>query len=120
MLAKNFPACQPQVIHRVYRIFPGEALVLFGEKAADCVPDEGLVDVHRYLSLALDDKRVLIDVTFPGPTWDGENSMELACGSGQDFLCQGDADLDKRRLEREFCDPEVREAFIAALSTMNF
>jgi len=108
---------RPQIVHRVYRILPSEARKLYGVHAASFVPDEGMVDVHRYLLLTLNSRKLIIDATFPGPAWDGEHSMQFACGDGQDILSHGDADMEKQQLEREFCIPEVREPFIAALST---
>jgi hypothetical protein len=42
--------------------------------------------------------------------------MPLACGSGQDFPAGKDPDADKAALEAQYCDPQVREPFIAALA----
>ncbi len=81
------------------------ALDLFGAEVAEVVPEDGLVDVHRYISIALDRQRVQIDATFPGPTWDGRSSLPLACGPGRDYPAGEDPDADKQALEREHCDP---------------
>jgi hypothetical protein len=116
VLEKEFPTCRPQIVHRVYPIFPGDAKSRFGLEAACCVPEEGIVDVHRYLLITVNDKRLIIDATFPGPPWDGENSMQLACGDGRDFPSRGDPEIEKGRLERQYCIPEVREPFVTALS----
>jgi hypothetical protein len=60
---------------------------------------------------------VRIDVTFPGDqAWDGERSMRLACGEGRDFPAGDDPDAEKAALEASYCDPRVREPFIASLA----
>jgi len=59
------------------------AVELFGEQAADAVPIDGLVDVHRYLTAVVDGHRIVIDATFPGPAWDGTSDMPLSCGQGR-------------------------------------
>jgi len=41
--------------------------------------------------------------------------MPLACGEGQDFPAGDDPAADKAALEASYCDPQVREPFIAAL-----
>ncbi len=90
---------------------------LFGDEAAAAVPDEGLTDVHRYLLLTLRGRTVRVDATFPGDApWDGRSDMPLACGDGGDFPAGEDPDADKRALEARFCDPAVREPFIATLA----
>jgi hypothetical protein len=61
-------------------------------------------------------QRIVIDATFPGPPWDENTSLPLACGPGEDFPAGCDPDADKRRLEAEHCDPVVREPFIEALA----
>ena len=58
-----------------------------------------------------------IDITFPaGEPWDGQRSMRLACGDGLDFRAGDDPDADKAALEASYCDPLLREPFIAALT----
>ena len=93
VLAKEWPTSRPQIVHRVYRISPSEARRPYGVHAASFVPDDGIVDVHRYLLLTLNSKTLIIDATLPGPAWDGEHSMQLACGDGRDTLSHGDADM---------------------------
>jgi hypothetical protein len=115
-LGEEFPECQPQLIHRVYRIDAERAEQAFGVRAAELVPREGLVDVHRYLVILLGGRRTIIDATFPGPPWDGASDLPLACGAGTDYPSEGDPDAEKRRLEERFCDVALRERFIAALS----
>ncbi len=90
---------------------------LFGAAVAAAVPDDGLLDVHRYLTVTLGGQRVEIDATFPGPAWDGLSSLPLACGAGMDYQAGDDPDAEKRALEERHCDPEIREPFIAALSS---
>jgi hypothetical protein len=116
-LARRFPETEPEIVHRVYRIDRSAARERFGDAAAAAVPEEGLVDVHRYVRANVGGRRIDLDVTFPGQkAWDGHSPMPLACGPGED-LPVGDEDPDerKRELEREHCDPAAREPFIAAL-----
>ena len=116
VLAEHWPHTEPQLVHRVYRCTPEDAARSFGPAAAAAVPEEGLWDVHRYLTIELNGNRVVIDVTFPsGPGWDGASSMPVACGRGTDHAAGSDPDADKRVLEEAHCDPSVREPFIAAL-----
>lgn len=115
-LEELFPECDPQIVHRVYRVNRGEARERFGERASELIPAAGLVDVHRYLMIDLNGRRTIIDATFPGPAWDGSSDLPLACGPGTDYPSAGDPDVEKRRLEAKFCDPALREPFIAALS----
>jgi hypothetical protein len=89
---------------------------LFGESVARVVPADGLIDVHRYLTIKLDGQRVTVDATFAGEPWVGQSAMPLACGQGDDFPAGEAPDDDKRALEDEHCDPAVREPFIAALA----
>lgn len=116
VLAERFPATEPLIVHRVYTLDRDRARALFGSTVAEAVPDAGLVDVHRYLSIRVEGRRVVVDGTFPGPRWDGRSSMPLACGDGRDYPASADPDADKRALEAEHCDPQVREPFIAALA----
>ena len=120
-LARRFgsliPSSRPRIIHRVYRIERKRAIELFGKQAAEAVPPEGLVDVHRYLTAVIDGRRLVIDATFPGPAWDGASDMPLSCGPGQDYPSVGDPDEEKHRLEVEHCDLELRERFISSLAS---
>ena len=117
-LAERFPATEPLIVHRVYRLDRASAQQRYGEHVAQTVPkDDGLVDVHRYVTILLDGQRVTIDATFPGPAWDGRSALPLACGAGDDHPVREDPDVEKRILEREYCVPAVRERFIAALAT---
>ncbi len=116
-LAERFPDTEPLIVHRVYTLDRALAHKLFGATVASFVSDEGLTDVHRYLALKLSSGRVEIDVTFPGPAWDGRSSLPLACGPGRDYPAGKNPDADKRALEAQHCDPAVREPFISALAS---
>jgi hypothetical protein len=115
VLAERFPETRPLIVHRVYAVDRETARERFGEHAAQAVPAEGLTDVHRYLTAEVAGRRITIDATFPGPPWDGVSPMPLACGPGTDHPAGRDPDGDKRVLESRYCDPVVREPFIAAL-----
>lgn len=117
-LLADRPEFELRFVHRVYRIDRDEATERFGEGAAERVPDTGLVDVHTYATLLIEGDRVSIDVTFPGPLWDGRSDMEIAAGKGKDYPVSEGEDpwVMKQRLVEEHCDPDVREPFIAALS----
>jgi hypothetical protein len=113
MLAKRHPGTQPALVHRVYRLERERARELFGAAIAETVPHEGLVDVHRYLTLVVDGKRVSVDAALPGAAWDGRTSMVPVCGPGRDFAAGADPDQEMRGLEGEYCD-EAHAAFVAA------
>ena len=98
-LRDRFPGSDPRIVHRVYTAQP-----------------EGVVDVHRYVTAVIGGRRIPLDVTFPGESWDGRSPMSLACGPGIDHVAGEDPDADKRALEAEHCDPAVREPYIAALA----
>lgn len=118
-LNERWPQLQPRPVHRVYRITPSDALRRFGADVAACVPQRGLVDVHRFCVIKIDGADLVLDITFPdSPPWSGHSSMELQCGPGVDHPATDDADADaaKRALEERHCDPDVREPFIAALA----
>jgi hypothetical protein len=119
VLAERFPETAPQIVHRVYRLDRERAERLFGADIARIMPREGLTDVHRYLTVFIDGRRITLDATFFGPPWDGRSSLPLACGPGHDYLAGPDPDADKRALERAHCDPSIREPFIAALSSVS-
>jgi hypothetical protein len=119
-LAERFPETEPQIVHRLYMLDRTRAQELFGTEVAAAVPEDGLVDVHRYLAVVLNGQRVEIDATFPGAAWDGHSSLPLACGSGEDYPAGDDPGVEKRALEEKHCDPTVREPFIAALAQADF
>lgn len=117
LIDELLPDARPHLVHRVYQADRAAVLERHGTVAADAIPEGGLADVHRYLVIELNGRHVSLDITFPGdPPWDGFESMPLACGEGQDFPAGQDPDADKAALEAEYCDPQAREPFIAALS----
>jgi hypothetical protein len=117
LLRERWPELQPRLVHRVYRVSRSPVFQRYGAGAACAVPEDGLTDVHRYLVISLAGQEVTIDITFPGDqAWDGHRSMDLACGAGQDFPAGDDPDAEKAALEASYCDPQVREPFIAALA----
>jgi hypothetical protein len=111
-----WPELQPRVAHRVYHLTPASARTRFGARASATVPPEGLTDVHTYATLHFRGRGVTVDVTFPGPEWDGRSDMPLSCGDGVDFDGGTDPWSVKATLVSEHCDPLVREPFIEALS----
>lgn len=116
-LSERFPESEQRIVHRVYTLDRARAQELFGSAVAAAVPEDGLVDIHRYLTVVLNGQRVQIDATFPGgAAWDGHSPLPLACGPGKDHPAGDDPDLEKRTLEEHHCDPTVREPFIAALA----
>jgi hypothetical protein len=117
-LADRFPETEPLIVHRVYQLDRTRAQELFDTRIADVVPEEGLVDVHRYITIVIDGRRITVDATFPGPPWDGRSSLPLACGSGRDYPAGEGPDAEKRALEAKHCDPAIREPFIAALASV--
>jgi hypothetical protein len=117
-LGERFPETEPLIVHRVYRLDRTRAAKLFGAAVAEVIPEDGLVDVHRYLTIVADGQRINVDATFPGSPWDGRSSLPLACGSGRDYPAGEDPDAEKRTLEQQHCDPAVREPFIAALGSI--
>jgi hypothetical protein len=116
-LAERFPHMQPQIVHRVYRAEREQIRERYGDEVAAVVPEDGLVDVHRYLLIQVGGRQITLDATFPGgEPWDGRSSLPLACGPGEDVNAGDNPDSDKRALEAHYCNPAVREPFIAALS----
>jgi hypothetical protein len=114
VLAQRFPQTEPALVHRVYELDRARALELFGTAIAETVPDGGMIDVHRYLTITLEGRRIALDATLPGPPWDGRSPLPLACGPGHDHPAGADPDTDERALEAEHCDAQARAPFIAA------
>ncbi len=117
-LADRFPDTQPRIVHRVYWLDPIRTRELYGDEVAKVVPDAGLTDVHRFLTVVLGSRRVELDATFSGEPWDGRSALPPSCGPGTDYLAGEHPDADKRALETANCDPLIREPFIAALSSV--
>lgn len=117
LIRERWPDPRPGLVHRVYRVSRGSVIERHGADAASAVPDGGLTDVHRYLVMTLAGREVTIDVTFPADQpWDGRRSMRLTGGDGRDYPAGDDPDAGKAALEASYCDPLVREPFIAALT----
>lgn len=116
VLAQRFPTTEPVLVHRVYRLEHERALEVYGPEIAATVPDEGLIDVHRYLSIVVEGQRVSLDVTVPGEPWDERSALGPVCGPGQDFLSRADPDAGMTALEEEHGDAQARAAFLAALA----
>jgi hypothetical protein len=117
VLTERFPNTQPQIVHRVYRAAREQIRERYGNEVAAAVPEDGLIDVHRYLLIRVGGRQITLDVTFPvGEPWDGRSSLPLACGPGEDVAAGDNPDSDKRALEARYCDPTVRDPFIAALT----
>ena len=53
-LAERFPETEPLIVHRVYTLERARALDVFGTEVAKVVPEAGLVDVHRYLTIIVE------------------------------------------------------------------
>jgi hypothetical protein len=119
LLAKRVPETRPTLVHRVYRLDRDRALEVFGAAIAATVPSEGFVDVHRYMTVTVDERRITVDATVTGRPWDGRTSLEPVCGPGSDFPAGADPDADLRALEDEHCDATAREPFLAALEAAN-
>lgn len=116
LVHERFPRATCRLVHRVYRVTPELARTRFGSAAATAVPPEGLVDVHTYATIDCDGRSAIVDATFAGgPRWDGRSDMPLACGEGTDYDAGEDALSTKAALVDFYCDPAVREPFIAAL-----
>jgi hypothetical protein len=116
ILAQRFPMTEPVLVHRVYRLEHRRAFELFGPEIAATVPDEGLIDVHRYLSIVAEEKRIGLDVTVPGEPWDERSALGPVCGAGLDFPAGVDPDKELAALEDEHCDARARGPFMAALA----
>jgi hypothetical protein len=110
------PESSPRLVHRVYRVTPESAAAAFGAATAAAVPPEGLTDVHTYAVATLGGREVVLDVTFPGPAWDGTSDMPVAAAEGEDFPAGADPVATKAALVEAHCDPAAREPFIAALA----
>lgn len=115
-----WPSTAPRLWHRPYRVTRDLAAGHWGPGVAATVPEAGLVDVHTYATLALDGRRVDVDVTFPLAGWDGRSDITLACAAGDDHPGGTDPIATKADLVRRHCDPAVREPFIATLADVGW
>jgi hypothetical protein len=116
VVEEAWPAEQMALWHRPYLVTRELATARWGSRVATVVPPDGLLDVHTFATLARDDGPVSVDVTFPLGSWDGRSGIPLACGPGEDHPAGDDPLASKARLVQTYCDPGVREPFIAALA----
>ena len=65
-LADRFLETEPLIVHRVYQLDRTRAAELLGTRIADVVPEDGLVDVHRYITIVIDGRRITLTRRFPG------------------------------------------------------
>jgi len=56
LLAERCPETDPTIMHRVYVLDRARAGELFGRDVAEVVPEMGLTDVHRYLTIKAADQ----------------------------------------------------------------
>jgi hypothetical protein len=119
LLNEQWPDLDPRIVHRVYDLTPDVARTLFGEAAARVVPVNGVRDVHTYMTLLIDGRRVAIDATVSGERWDGSSDMPLSCSDGTDIDGGSDPRGMKARLVAENCDPVARDRVIERLSQVS-
>jgi hypothetical protein len=112
----RWPDLQPRIMHRVYNLTPDVARTLFGEFAAGVVPVDGVRDVHTYMTAIIGGRRLIVDATVPGPRWNGNSDMPLACGDGTDVDGGSDPRATKARLIAQHCDAAARDRVIEGLS----
>ncbi len=113
---ERWPHLCVEIWHRVYEVTQQLACERWGNRVAETVPRNGLVDVHSYLTAHIQDREVVVDATFPIADWDGASDLPLWCGPGIDYAAGLDPIGSKARLTLEHCDPAIREPFIAALT----
>ncbi len=111
-----WPELDVQLWHRVYPVTKELAFDKWGPQVAEIVPESGLVDVHTYATIRQGSQRITVDVTFPLDHWDGAMAIPLACADGVDYPAGPNLLAEKANLVETFCNPELRELFIAALA----
>jgi hypothetical protein len=116
LVDQRWPNLNPALIHRVYTLTRSEAFEAWGSVVAASVPLEGLVDVHTYMTATISGRSIAIDATFPVDEWDGQTAMPIWAQIGEDVAAGSDALGSKAELVARWCDPSVREPFIAALA----
>lgn len=114
---ERWPQLRIEMWHRVYEVTRQLARKLWGNRIAEVVPRDGLVDVHSYLTAFVRDRDITVDATNPIGSWDGMTDLPLWCGPGVDYRAGPDPIGSKGMLTSEHCDPAIRELFIAALTT---
>jgi len=73
-------------------------------------------DVHTYATIALDGRRVRVDLTFAGEPWDGRSDMAIPCGDGVDHDGGSDPIASKDRLVAELGAEDAKRRLVEALS----
>lgn len=117
LLKKLRPDLDLQFVHRMFHLTPEAARERLGEDVAQVIPDEGFLDVHTYVRGIVNQRRTVIDVTFPGEPWDGRSDMQIPWGNGRDFeVDTGEPFASKDGLVEEHGDPQMRERLVEALS----
>lgn len=111
------PELDLRFVNRVFRLTPEAARTRLGDRAADALPPEGIVDIHTFATALLEGRRVVIDVTFPGgPPWDGRSDMEVPWPDGEDLDAGDDPIASKEELVARLGDPAARARLIATIS----
>jgi hypothetical protein len=116
VLGQKWENLKPALVHRVYNLNKSDALEFWGIEVASFIPDEGLVDVHTFMTATISGRSIAIDATFPVDDWDGRTSMPVWARAGRDFAAGSSPLARKAELVAHWCDPSIREPFIAALS----
>jgi hypothetical protein len=116
LLREVCPDLSMRFLNRVFRMTPDAAKRYLGPEAAEVIPPEGMVDVHTFARVLVEDRWVTIDVTFPGDVWDGSSEMSIPWGEGEDFDAGDDPIAHKEALLHEVGDPALRARFIAVIS----
>ena len=85
MLARRFPHTAPRAMFRIYALDARRAHAIYGEDVAAVLAGASIEDVHGYLTVDLDGRRIALDVSVPGPpAWDGRSALGPVCGPGDD------------------------------------
>ena len=116
VVATSWPEMAVEVWHRPFVVTRELARSSWGEDVAAVVPEAGLMDVHTFATIDVGGRSVVVDVTFAIEDWDGTTDVPLACGDGTDHPAGDDPMATKADLVAQWCDPNVREPFISALS----
>jgi hypothetical protein len=116
LVAERWPTQQLELWHRPYLVTRELAGDAWGQDVATAVPEAGLIDVHTFATVEVSGRRVFLDVTASLPGWDGLSDIPLQCGPGSDILATGEPLRIKKAIVETYCDPTVREPFIAALT----
>jgi hypothetical protein len=116
LLRQVCPDLRLRFFNRVFRLTPGAAKAYLGPEAASVIPPEGMIDVHTYARVLMGDAWVLIDLAFPGESWDGSSNMTVPWAEGEDFEAGDDPIVHKETLVGRFGDPQVRARLIEVIS----